>query len=321
MLKKPDEPAPGASVFPKRLFLSMLVVVFVMELLMMFLLPPLLPTANKVVMGIADSLLLTLFISPVLCFLILRETKERRCTEEAMAERSRELARSNAELEQFAYVVSHDLREPLRMIRVFLQLLGKRYEGKLDADADDFISFAADGAARMQKLISDLLDYSRVGTSAMELSPVESSIALERALGNLRLALEESAATVTHDLLPTVLADESQLVRLFQNLIGNAVKFRGKEPLAVHVGVERREGEWLFSVHDNGIGIAPEHFEKIFLIFKRVYSQSEYPGTGVGLAICKKIAEQHGGRIWVESEPGRGTTFLFTIPVMGDSAS
>ncbi|HEY6839306.1 MAG TPA: ATP-binding protein [Geobacteraceae bacterium] len=321
MLTKPDEPASRTSALPKSLSLGVLAVVFIAELLLMFLLPRLLPTADEVVVGIADSIVLTLVVSPFLCFFIYREASKRKSADEAMAERSRELARSNADLEQFAYAVSHDLREPLRMIRVFLELLGKRYEGKLDADADDFIAFAADGAARMQKQIADLLDYSRVGSSGIELSPLESGVALERALGDLRLALEESGAVVTHDLLPRVLADESQLVRLFQNLIGNAIKFRGNEPLTVHVGAAEREGVWVFSVRDNGIGIASEHFEKIFLLFKRIYSPSEYPGTGIGLAICKKIVEQHGGRIWVESEPGQGATFYFTLPVMGDSSS
>jgi light-regulated signal transduction histidine kinase (bacteriophytochrome) len=169
----------------------------------------------------------------------------------------------------------------------------------------------------MQKLISDLLDYSRVGSCDMEISPVESGAALEQALENLKLAIAENEATITHDPLPVVTADESQLVRLFQNLVANALKFHGQEPLTVHVGVERKENEWLFSVRDNGIGIAPEHFEKIFLIFKRVYSREEYPGTGVGLAVCKKIVERHGGRIWVEAEPEKGATFFFTLPAEG----
>ena len=244
------------------------------------------------------------------------EIAERRKADDAVAEHARELARSNAELEQFAYAASHDLREPLRMIHVFLQLLSQRYQGKLDKEADEFISFAVDGATRMQKLINDLLDYSRVGSRGMKLAPVESNAALEQALDNLGLAIAESGATVTHDPLPVVTADESQLVRLFQNLVANALKFHGPEPLKVHVGVERKKDEWLFSVQDNGIGIAPEHFERIFLIFKRVYSESEYPGSGIGLAVCKKIVERHGGKIRVESAPGHGAKFVFSLPAM-----
>jgi light-regulated signal transduction histidine kinase (bacteriophytochrome) len=242
------------------------------------------------------------------------EIAERRKAEGAVAEHARELARSNAELEQFAYAASHDLREPLRMIHVFLQLLSQRYQGKLDKEADEFISFAVDGATRMQKLINDLLDYSRVGSRGTELAALESNAALEQALDNLGLAIAESGATVTHDPLPVVTADESQLVRLFQNLVANALKFHGQEPLKVHVGVERKKDEWLFSVQDNGIGIAPEHLERIFLIFKRVYSESEYPGSGIGLAVCKKIVERHGGMIWVESAPGHGAKFVFSLP-------
>jgi PAS domain S-box-containing protein len=250
---------------------------------------------------------------------IMRDTTERKRAEEVVAQQSRELARSNAELEQFAYVSSHDLQEPLRMIHVFLQLLARRYQGKLGSEADEFIGFAVDGAVRMQKLIDDLLDYSRVGTRGKELLPLESGAALAQALDNLRLSIGESGATVTHEPLPTVMADESQLVRLFQNLVGNALKFRGEEPPRVDVRAEREEGKWLFSVRDNGIGIAREHFEKIFLIFQRVYSREEYPGTGIGLAVCKRIVERHGGRIWVDSEPGRGATFFFTLPEASQS--
>jgi len=234
--------------------------------------------------------------------------------EAALADYAQELARSNGELEEFANAASHDLQEPLRMVASFVQLLERRYKGKLDSEADEFISFALAGTARMQRLISDLLDYAKVGTRGKELVPVESSAALEQALQNLMIAIKESHTTVTSAPLPRVIADESQLIRLFQNLIANAIKFHGTEPPRIHVGGEQKEGVWVFSVQDNGIGLAPEHFNKIFLIFKRVYSESEYPGTGIGLAVCKKIVERHGGKIWVESEPGKGATFYFTMP-------
>lgn len=315
-MKKQDDPAfSGPAAFPLCLFISLLVVVFCMETVMMIFLPRLLPSTSSIVRTFADSFFLTLFIAPFLYILILRELKDRRRVEKAMENRSRELARSNAELEQFAYVVSHDLREPLRMIHVFLQLLDRRYRGRLDNEADEFIGFTVDGAARMQKMINDLLDYSRVGSRSRELLPVKSDAALKQALDNLMIAITESGAIVTQDPLPTVLADESQLVHLFQNLVANAIKFHGKDQPRVHVGAVRQKEEWLFSVCDNGIGIAPEHFEKIFLIFKRIFSQSEYPGTGIGLAVCKKIVEQHGGGIWVESQQGVGTTFFFTLPI------
>jgi light-regulated signal transduction histidine kinase (bacteriophytochrome) len=311
---KGNEPSPGLPAFPLRLFFSLLIVVFGFETLIMFILPLLLPNVNKVLVNLADSLLLTLLLSPVLYFLLAREKRARGRAEQALMEQSRELARSNAELEQFAYVASHDLREPLRMTHVYLQLLARRCQGKLDAEAEEFIGFAVDGAARMQRLIGDLLDYSRVGSRGMELSPMESGAALAQALDNLKLAVAESGAGVTQGPLPSVVADESQLVRLFQNLVGNALKFHGREAPRVHVGAELRKGEWLFSVHDNGIGIAPEHLERIFLIFSRVNGRDEYPGTGIGLAVCKKVVERHGGRIWVESKPGSGATFFFTIP-------
>ncbi|HZT61992.1 MAG TPA: ATP-binding protein [Burkholderiales bacterium] len=226
-----------------------------------------------------------------------------------------ELARSNSELQQFAYVASHDLQEPLRMIGSYTQLLERRYGDKLDGDARDFMGFIVDGATRMKQLIEDLLAYSRVGTRGKELRPVPAQSALDRALANLRAAIESSAAQITHDTLPDVSADDTQLVQLFQNLIGNSIKFRKKEePMRIHVGVQDAEGEWRFSVADNGIGIEQQYFERIFMVFQRLHTRDEYPGTGIGLAICKKVIDRHRGRIWVESAPGKGSTFVFTLP-------
>lgn len=236
-----------------------------------------------------------------------REIAERKRTEE-------ELARSNAELRQFAYVASHDLQEPLRMVSSYMQLLEQRYRGKLDSDADDFITYAVDGAKRMQKLINDLLTYSRLSTHGNDYQSTDCEAVLDFVLTNLQIAIEESGTVVTHDPLPTVMADNSQLGQLFQNLISNAIKFRGEEPPRIHISAEQREKEWVFSVSDNGIGIDPKSVRRIFEIFQRLHGRVEYPGTGIGLAICKKIVECHGGRIWVESEPEAGAIFYFTIP-------
>ncbi|HKY43934.1 MAG TPA: ATP-binding protein [Pyrinomonadaceae bacterium] len=230
-----------------------------------------------------------------------------------LARANAELANSNAELEQFAYVASHDLQEPLRMITSFTQLLVKRYGGKFEGDADEFIEYIADGAKRMSRLINDLLEYSRVGTRGRPLVPTDCSAILELARNNLRVTIEETGATITSDPLPTVIGDETQLVQLFQNLLGNAIKFRADQPIKIHIRVELQKGKWLFRVSDNGIGIDPQFTERIFIIFQRLHNRATYPGTGIGLAICKKIVERHGGRIWVESNPGAGATFCFLL--------
>jgi signal transduction histidine kinase len=242
----------------------------------------------------------------------------RKQMEQALAQKAQELERSNKDLEQFAYVASHDLQEPLRMIASYTQLLQRRYGSKLDADAHEFITFAVEGAARMQSLINDLLAYSRVGTRPKDFAAVDCNEVLKRALKNLEIAIEESTAKVTAAPLPTVMGDLTQLTQLFQNLIGNAIKFRGDKPAVVHISAELAgqppAQEWHFAVRDEGIGIDPQYFERIFVIFQRLHSREEYCGTGIGLAVCKKIVERHGGRIWVESQPGRGSTFHFTVP-------
>jgi light-regulated signal transduction histidine kinase (bacteriophytochrome) len=233
---------------------------------------------------------------------------------EALAERTEELARSNRELQEFAHAASHDLQEPLRAVSGFCQLLRDRYSGKLDAQADEFIGFAVDGAHRMQKLINDLLAYSRVGARGDEFEPTDASVIFDQAVTNLHAAIQENGAKVTQTGLPIVTADPSQLSQLLQNLIGNAIKFRGERIPEIHVEASRKADDWLFSVRDNGIGIEPRHAERVFLIFQRLHARTEYPGTGVGLAICKKIVESHGGRIWIEPRSEDGTIVLFTIP-------
>jgi len=278
-------------------------------------------------------------IGTVGCARIITREKEieeaRRLAEEKLKQLVIDLERSNAELEQFAYVASHDLQEPLRMVSSYVQLLAQRYKGKLDSDADDFIGYAVDGAIRMQTLINDLLAYSRVGTRGKPPEPTDCETVHEQVLTNLKMAIEKSGAVITHDALPTVMADESQLVQLFQNLIENAIKFRGDEVPRIHISATRGSAfvdsdsrqenthheAWVFAVRDNGIGLEPEFFDRIFTIFQRLHSRDEYAGTGIGLAVCKKIVERHGGRIWVESELGMGTTFFFSIPARGSESA
>lgn len=251
-------------------------------------------------------------------FGVSRDITAQRNAEDTLKRTLEELERSNAELEQFAYVASHDLQEPLRAVTGCVQLLQKSYGGKLGSDADELIRHAVEGAARMKTLIGDLLAFSRVGTRGKPFEPTDCNAALDGALANLTVAMRESRAKVTRDPLPTVNADPAQMRQLFQNLIGNGLKFHGEQDPEIHVGARSQDGGWLFSVRDNGIGIEPQYRERIFVIFQRLHTRTEYEGTGVGLAICKRIVERHGGDIWVESEPGRGSTFFFTIPGTGN---
>src|SRR3984893_54840 len=245
----------------------------------------------------------------------IRDISVRKRSEEHLVKTVGELKRSNDELEQFAYVASHDLQEPLRMVASYTQLLAKRYKGRLDSDADEFITFAVDGCNRMQGLIQDLLAYSRAGTIGKALREISGENALQEALTNLRATIEESGAVVTHDSLPAITTDDTQLTQVFQNLVGNAIKYRSAEVPHVHVSARKNGGhEWLFSVRDNGLGIDPQYFERIFILFQRLHGRNEFEGTGIGLAICKKILERLGGRIWVESQPGKGSTFHFALP-------
>lgn len=240
--------------------------------------------------------------------------EEIRQAEIALRKAMTELERSNRELEQFAYIASHDLQEPLRMVSSYMQLISREYGGKLGAEADEYIGFAVEGAVRMQTMINDLLTYSRIETRGRPFEPANCEDVLRSALDNLKMAMEESGAIISHDPLPTIPCDSSQLAQLFQNLVGNAIKFRGEEPPRIHVSAVKRELDWLFSVRDNGIGIDPRFRERIFLVFQRLHTRRKYPGTGIGLSICKRVVVRHGGEIWVESEPGKGSIFYFTIP-------
>ncbi len=234
-----------------------------------------------------------------------------------LEEANAKLSYSNRELEQFAYVASHDLQEPLRAVNSYAQLLSRKYQGNLDAKADKYLGYITEGATRMQQLINDLLEFSRVGTRVKALQPIDCETLLSKVLDNLKIAIAESRTRVTHAPLPTVMGDEIQLIQLLQNLIGNAIKFRCEESPQVHISTEQTQNEWVFAIRDNGIGMEAEYLDRIFTIFQRLHSKSEYPGTGIGLAVCKKIVECHGGRIWVESTPGVGSAFYFTIPARG----
>jgi PAS domain S-box-containing protein len=245
---------------------------------------------------------------------IANDITDRKLADKKAKELMAELDRSNKELEQFAYVASHDLQEPLRMVSSYTQLLSKRYKGRLDADADEFISYAVDGANRMQGLINDLLAYSRVGTLGKVFKPTDCAAIFKQTLVNLRGAIEQSGAVVDSDMLPTVMADQMQIGQLLQNLVGNAIKYNKAESPRVHVSAEREGNDWLISVHDNGIGVDSQYADRIFVVFQRLHTREEFPGTGIGLAICKKIVERHGGHIGVKSQAGSGSTFYFTLP-------
>jgi PAS domain S-box-containing protein len=254
----------------------------------------------------ADGILVTAAI---------RDITERKESDQHLAKTVEELKRSNDDLQQFAYVSSHDLQEPLRMVSSYTQLLAKRYKGRLDSDADEFIAFAVDGCNRMQGLIQDLLAYSRAGTNEKKLREVSSENALQKALINLRAAITQSGAVVTHDALPAITTDETQFTQIFQNLVGNAIKYRRAEVPRVHVSAARNDSnEWTFSVRDNGLGIDPQYFERIFVLFQRLHGRDEFEGTGIGLAVCKRIVERLRGKIWVESQLEKGSTFYFTLP-------
>ncbi|KWR91586.1 PAS domain-containing sensor histidine kinase [Cupriavidus sp. IDO] len=238
----------------------------------------------------------------------------RKRAEQELLRKTDDLARSNHDLEQFAYVASHDLQEPLRAVAGSLQMLQRRYQGQLDPRADEYIAHAVDGATRMQALINDLLTYSRVGRSVDTREPTDCGQTLDQALRSLSVVIEEAGAQIVHAALPTVLANPTQLTLLFQNLVGNAIKFRHQgRPVRIDVGAKHQGDSWVFWVRDNGIGIEPQYYERIFLVFQRLHTRAEHPGTGIGLALCKRIVEQHGGRIWVESASDQGTTFFFTL--------
>jgi PAS domain S-box-containing protein len=245
---------------------------------------------------------------------IIEDITQRKIVEEAVTKKVDGLARSNSDLEQFAYIASHDLQEPLRMVSSFMELLARKYKGQLDSDADEFISIAVDGANRMKQLLNDLLAFSRIGTKAQSLEATDFNEAFNRAIGNLPIMIREHNAIIESGPLPVLMAGREQMVQLLQHLLSNAIKFHGLSQPQIKISASHEDGHWLFSVRDNGIGIDPQNFERIFVVFQRVHGKRDYPGTGMGLAICKKIVEFHGGRIWVESEPGKGSTFFFTIP-------
>ncbi len=247
-------------------------------------------------------------------YIVLTDLSEQKHREK-LARSLKELERSNAELQQFAYVASHDLREPLRMITSFLQLLERRYKDQLDKDANEFIEYAVDGAKRLDQMIKDILEYSRVTREKLELKQVNIEKVLEETITTLKVLIDENDAIITNDPLPTIYADKQLMIQLLQNLIGNAVKYRSQETPKIHMSAKKEDDHYLFSIKDNGIGISPKHLKQIFTIFKRLHTQNEYEGTGIGLAITQKIVQQFNGEIWAESELGKGTTFYFRIPI------
>jgi len=252
--------------------------------------------------------------TPMYFVSIVEDISIRKAAEEKLARALVNLERSNRELEQFAYVASHDLQEPLRMVSSYTQLLARHFEGQLDEKAKKYIDYAVDGAVRMQQLINDLLTFARLGTRGAPFNPVDTHALLGVVIKNLSVSIAEARAMITNDDLPVVSADASQLTMVFQNLMANAIRFRGETPPHIHVSAAQRDREWVFSVKDNGIGIDEKYKDRIFVIFQRLHTREEYPGTGIGLAICKRIIERHGGRIWFKSQPGSGTSFFFTIP-------
>lgn len=247
---------------------------------------------------------------------IVLDITARKNVEDKLKKTLADLERSNKELEQFTYIASHDLKEPLRIVSSYVQLLKRRYKGNLDSDADEFIDYAVNGAKQMQNLINDLLSYSQVSIQGADFKPTNTEEILNQTLSKLGLMIENSGATVTHDTLPLLNGDNEQLSQVFKNLIGNAIKFHGENPPKVHVSVKKKKNEWIFSIQDNGIGMDPKYANRVFSIFQRLHKKDEYPGTGIGLAVCKRIIERHKGKIWVESEPGTGTTFYFSIPIL-----
>jgi PAS domain S-box-containing protein len=245
--------------------------------------------------------------------LAIEDITERKQVETRLMGAMADLERSNKDLEQFAYVASHDLQEPLRMVASYTQLLAQHYDGRLDEKAKKFMDYAVDGAVRMQRLINDLLTYSRIGTQGKPLETTDTHTLLGEAISNLATLIAEKRAIITNDDLPTVRADASQLMQVFQNLISNSIKFQGENVPHIHVSAQEKGREWVFAVRDNGIGIEKQYADRVFVIFQRLHTRQEYPGTGIGLAVCKRIVERHGGRIWFESEPGKGSTFFFTL--------